>query len=104
MRKLKLIIIFLVSLSLIPVIVGCAGGKTYESTGEHLDDSIITTKVKASILGDSKLKLLQISVETFKGVVQLSGFVNSNEAATRAVDLTRRVKGVKQVNNSLIVK
>jgi osmotically-inducible protein OsmY len=104
MRKLKLIVIFLVSLSLIPIIVGCAGGKTYESTGEHLDDSIITTKVKASILGDSKLKLLQISVETFKGVVQLSGFVNSNEAATRAVDLTRRVKGVKQVNNSLIVK
>jgi osmotically-inducible protein OsmY len=104
MRKLKLIIIFLVSLSLIPVIVGCAGGKTYESTGEHFDDAIITTKVKASILGDSKLKLLQINVETFKGVVQLSGFVNTNEAATRAVDLTRRVKGVKQVNNSLIVK
>ncbi|MSS76074.1 MAG: BON domain-containing protein [Methyloglobulus sp.] len=104
MRKLKLIIIFLVSLSLIPVIVGCAGGKTYESTGEHFDDAIITTKVNASILGDSKLKLLQINVETFKGIVQLSGFVNTNEAATRAVDLTRRVRGVKQVNNSLIVK
>ena len=104
MRKLKLIIIFLASLSLIPVIVGCAGGKTYESTGEHFDDAIITTKVSASILGDSKLKLLQINVETFKGIVQLSGFVNTNEAATRAVDLTRRVRGVKQVNNSLIVK
>lgn len=104
MRKLKLIIIFLASLSLIPVIVGCAGGKTYESTGEHFDDAIITTKVNASILGDSKLKLLQINVETFKGIVQLSGFVNTNEAATRAVDLTRRVRGVKQVNNSLIVK
>jgi osmotically-inducible protein OsmY len=104
MRKLKLIILFLLSLSLVPNLVGCAGGKTYESTGEHFDDAIITTKVKASILGDAKLKLLQISVETFKGVVQLSGFVNSNEAATRAVDLTRRVKGVKQVNNSLIVK
>lgn len=104
MRKLKLIILFLVSLSLVPLIVGCAGGKTYESTGEHLDDSVITAKVKASILGDSKLKLLQIGVETFRGVVQLSGFVNSNEAATRAVDLARRVRGVKQVNNSLIVK
>jgi osmotically-inducible protein OsmY len=104
MRKLKLITIFLVSLSLTPAIVGCAGGKTYESTGEHFDDSIITTKVKASIVGDSKLKVLQIGVETFRGVVQLSGFVNSNEAATRAVDLARRVKGVKQVNNSLIVK
>ncbi|WP_411726158.1 BON domain-containing protein [Methyloglobulus sp.] len=104
MRKLKLIILFLVSLSLVPLIVSCAGGKTYESTGEHLDDSVITSKVKASILGDSKLKVSQIGVETFKGVVQLSGFVNSKEAATRAVDLARRVKGVKQVNNSLIVK
>jgi osmotically-inducible protein OsmY len=104
MRKLKLITVFLVSLSLTPAIVGCAGGKTYESTGEHFDDTVITTKVKASIMGDSKLKVLQIGVETFRGVVQLSGFVNSNEAATRAVDLARRVKGVKQVNNSLIVK
>ena len=104
MRKLKLIILFLVSLSLVSLIVGCAGDKTYESTGEHLDDSVITTKVKASILGDSKLKLLQIGVETFKGIVQLSGFVNSKEAATWAVDLARRVRGVKQVNNSLIVK
>lgn len=104
MRKFKLIILFLVSLSLVPSLVGCAGGRTHESTGEYLDDSAITSKVKASILGDSKLKVSQISVETFKGVVQLSGFVNSNEAATRAVDLARRVKGVKQVNNSLIVK
>jgi osmotically-inducible protein OsmY len=87
-----------------PVLTGCAGGRTTESTGEYFDDSVVTSKVKASILKDSKLKLLQINVETFKGVVQLSGFVNSNESANRAVDLTRRVKGVKQVNNSLIVK
>jgi BON domain len=104
MHKLKLIILILTSLSIVPMLAGCAGGKTYESTGEHLDDSIITSKVKASILGDSKLKVMQIGVETFKGVVQLSGFVNSTAAATRAVDLARRVKGVKQVNNSLIVK
>jgi osmotically-inducible protein OsmY len=104
MSKFKLIILFLLSLSLVPSLVGCAGGRTYESTGEYLDDSAITSKVKASILGDSKLKVSQISVETFKGVVQLSGFVNSSEAAARAVDLARRVRGVKQVNNSLIVK
>jgi osmotically-inducible protein OsmY len=104
MRNLKLIILFLVSLPLVTTVVGCAGGKTHESTGEIFDDTVITSKVKASILGDSKLKLLQISVETYKGVVQLSGFVNSSAAATRAVDLTRRVRGVKQVNNSLIVK
>jgi osmotically-inducible protein OsmY len=89
---------------LVVSIAGCAGGKTYESTGEYLDDSAITTKVKTSILGDSKLKFFQISVKTFKGVVQLSGFVNSNEVATRATEITRTVKGVKMVNNSLIVK
>jgi osmotically-inducible protein OsmY len=104
MRKLKLILLFLLSLSLVSFVVGCAGGKTHESTGEYFDDSVVTNKVKASILRDPKLKMLQISVETFKGVVQLSGFVNTSEAASRAVDLARRVKGVKQVNNSLIVK
>lgn len=104
MQKLKLLLIICCSLSLMPVLTGCAGGRTTESTGEYFDDSIITSKVNASILGDSKLKFLQINVETFKGVVQLSGFVNSDAAAKRAVDLTRRVKGVKQVNNSLIVK
>ena len=100
MSKFKLIISFL----LIILIAGCAGGTTHESTGEYLDDSVLTTKVQTSILGDSKLKLLQINVETFKGVVQLSGFVDSAGAANRAVELVRKVKGVKSVNNSLIVK
>lgn len=85
-------------------LAGCAGGTKHESTGEYLDDSVLTTKVKTSILGDSKLKLLQINVETYKGVVQLSGFVDSKNAAERAVELTRTVSGVKSVNNSLIVK
>ncbi len=100
MSKFKLIIGFLLTM----LIAGCAGGATYESTGEYLDDSVLTTKVKTSILGDSRLKLLQINVETFKGVVQLSGFVDSASAAARAVELARTVKGVKTVNNSLIVK
>ncbi len=104
MSKLNLLLRLLISLMLVVSIAGCAGGKTYESTGEYLDDSAITTKVKTSILGDSKLKFFQISVKTFKGVVQLSGFVNSNEVATRATEITRTVKGVKMVNNSLIVK
>lgn len=104
MHKFKLIILFLLSLSLVPTLVGCAGGKTHESTGEYFDDAVISAKVRTSLLNDPKIKLLQISVETFKGVVQLSGFVNSTEAATRAVDIARRVRGVKQVNNSLIVK
>ncbi len=100
MSKCKLII----GLLLVMLIAGCAGGTTHESTGEYIDDSVLTTKVKTSILGDSKLKLLQINVETFKGIVQLSGFVDSAGAATRAVELARTVKGVKSVNNSLIVK
>ncbi|MGZ5029524.1 MAG: BON domain-containing protein [Methylobacter sp.] len=100
MSKLKLIMVFLLTM----LIVGCAGGAKHESTGEYLDDAVLTTKVQTSILGDSRLKLMQINVETFKGVVQLSGFVDSAAAATRAVDLARTVKGVKTVNNSLIVK
>lgn len=104
MRKLKLVIIILLSFSFVISVAGCAGGKTHESTGEYFDDSVLTNKVKLSILGDAKLQFMDISVETFKGVVQLSGFVSSSEAATRAVDLARRVRGVKQVNNSLIVK
>ncbi len=82
----------------------CAGSRSYESTGEYIDDTILTTKVKTSILGDSSLKVMQIDVETFKGVVQLSGFVDSSNAVTRAVELARTVRGVKSVNNSLIVK
>jgi len=100
MSKFKLIMVFLLTM----LVVGCAGGAKHESTGEYLDDSVLTTKVKTSILGDSRLKMLQINVETFKGVVQLSGFVDSAAAATRAVELARTVKGVKTVNNSLIVK
>lgn len=100
MSKFKLII----GLLLITLLAGCAGGSTRESTGEYLDDSVLTTKVKTSILGDSSLKMLQINVETFKGVVQLSGFVDSASAANRAVELARKVRGVKSVNNSLIVK
>ncbi len=95
---------FLIGLLLMAALAGCAGGRTYESTGEYLDDTSVTTKVKSSILMDPRLKTLQINVKTFKGVVQLSGFVDSESAATRAVEVARTVKGVKMVNNSLIVK
>jgi osmotically-inducible protein OsmY len=83
---------------------GCAGGKTYESTGEYFDDVAITSKVKTSILGDGKLRFFQIDVTTFKGIVQLSGFVDNKEISTRASEVTRTIKGVKMVNNNLIVK
>ena len=104
MNKSNLILRFLISLLLVISVVGCAGGKNRESTGEYFDDFAITAKVKAAILAKPKLKTLQISVETFKGVVQLSGFVDSSDAASRAAEVARTVKGVKMVNNSLIVK
>lgn len=106
MNKLKLMTRFLLGFVLVISLslTGCAGGKKHESTGEYFDDIVLTTKVKASILGDSRLKVLQIDVETYKGVVQLSGFVDTADAANRAVELARRVRGVKMVNNSLIVK
>jgi len=94
----------LLVLLVMAVIAGCAGGRTQESTGEYFDDSTITAKVKAAILGDPDLKVLQINVETFKGVVQLSGFVNSPQAVSRAVEVARGVSGVKSVKNNLIVK
>ena len=84
--------------------LGCASTKTQESTGEYIDDSVITSKVKAEILGDEHLKSLQIGVETHKGVVQLSGFVNSADAKRRAGEVASRVKGVSGVRNDLIVK
>ncbi len=95
---------FILALALIGSFSGCAGGRTYESTGEYLDNTALTSKVKASILGDPRLKLMQIDVESFKGVVQLSGFVDSAAAAERAVEVVRKIRGVKSVNNSLIVK
>jgi len=83
---------------------GCAGTSTRESTGEYIDNSVLTSKVKAAIFNDPMLKVLQINVETFKGVVQLSGFVDSPEAAARAVEVARSVDGVKAVKNKMSVK
>ena len=86
------------------VIAGCAGTRTTESTGEYVDGSAITAKVKAAILDDPGLKVFDISVETFKDVVQLSGFVNSTEIRNRATVVASRVSGVRSVKNDLIVK
>jgi len=95
---------FLLMLLAMALIGGCAGSRTQESTGEYVDDSTITAKVKAAILGDPDLKVLQINVETFKGVVQLSGFVNSPQVVSRAGEVASRVSGVKSVKNNLLVK
>lgn len=85
-------------------VLGCAGGPKQESTGEYIDDTKITTMVKAAILDDPGLKVTEINVETFKGKVQLSGFVSSRDQIDRAVEVTRKVKGVKSVANDLRLK
>lgn len=95
---------FLVCIALVIGFVGCASTPTRESTGQYVDDSTITTKVKAAIFNDPTLKVFQINVETFKGVVQLSGFVDSAQNVSKAGEVARGVGGVKSVNNSLLVK
>ena len=76
----------------------------HESTGEYVDDSVITTKVKALLAEDDFLKSFKIKVKTYKGIVQLHGFVNSQQAADKAAEITKGVKGVKSIKNNLIVK
>jgi len=85
-------------------VVGCSSTPQKEGTGEYIDDSVITTKVKTAIFNESTLKSAEINVETFKGVVQLSGFVNSQADINKAVEVARSVSGVKSVNNAMRVK
>lgn len=84
--------------------VGCSSTRTQEGTGEYIDDTVITAKVKAAIFDDPMLKSSEINVETYKGVVQLSGFVSSREAIVRAVDVARRIRGVRSVKNDMQLK
>jgi hyperosmotically inducible protein len=104
MKKRNVIIGYLVLLMLVATFAACSSTRTHESTGEYVDDSTITTKVKALLAEDDFLKSFQIGVETYKGVIQLSGFVNSQQAVNKAGEIARSVKGVKSVKNNLIVK
>ena len=85
-------------------LMACASTSKQSSTGEYVDDSVITTKVKSLLAKDDFLKSFQIGVETYKGIVQLSGFVNSRQAVDKAYQIAYSVKGVKSVKNDLIVK
>lgn len=89
---------------LLASLLGCATTSKQEGTGQYFDDSVITTKVKAAILEEPSLKSAEINVETFKGTVQLSGFVSSRAAIDKAVEVTREVKGVTSVKNDMRVK
>jgi osmotically-inducible protein OsmY len=104
MVKRHRVLSFLVCIALVTAFLGCASTPTRESSGQYVDDSAITTKVKAAIFDDPLLKVLQINVETFKGEVQLSGFVDSAQNIRRAGEVARGVRGVRSVKNDLIVK
>ena len=81
--------------------LGCASTSKQSSTGEYFDDTLITTKVKTAILNEPSLKVTQINVETFKNVVQLSGFVDSAASMDKAVTVARSVQGVSSVKNDM---
>ncbi len=96
--------ILLLAAAALTSVVGCAATRTQESTGQYMDDTAITTRVKAAIFNDASLKSAEINVETFKGVVQLSGFVNSNADIQRAVALAQGLSGVRSVKNDMRLK
>jgi osmotically-inducible protein OsmY len=85
-------------------LLGCSPTPVREGTGEYVDDTVITSKVKTAILTESTLKVAQINVETFRGRVQLSGFVNSQAAVDKAEAVARSVTGVTSVKNDVTVK
>ena len=95
---------FITALLLSAVLASCSTLEGKETAGEYIDDSAITTKVKAAILKDSSLSAFDIGVETMQNTVQLSGFVDSKQKAARAEKLARSVKGVQAVSNDLVVK
>ena len=90
--------------SLVATMAGCASTSTKEGTGEYIDDSVITAKVKASIFNEPTIKASEINVETFKGDVQLSGFVADPADAQKAATIARGIKGVTSVKNDVRVK
>jgi osmotically-inducible protein OsmY len=94
----------LVATTLLLATFGCAATRTHEATGQYVDDSVITTKVKSAILGEPGLKVAEINVETFKGVVQLSGFVSTRDDINSAMKVARNVDGVKSVTNNMQIK
>ena len=104
MKKSYIFMHLLVVLMMMAVFVACASTPKQEGTGEYIDDSVITAKIKTQLATDDFLKSFQIRVESRKGIVQLSGFVDSQNAIDKAGQIARGVEGVKSVKNDLIVK
>jgi osmotically-inducible protein OsmY len=103
MKQLKNISAFFLAV-ILATLLGCASTSKKEGTGEYLDDTIVTSKVKAAVLNEPSLKSAEINVETFKGVVQLSGFVSTEANIQKAVEVARSVNGVTSVKNDMRVK
>jgi osmotically-inducible protein OsmY len=104
MKKGYILILYVVIPILIATFAACASTPKRESTGEYLDDSVITTKVKAILIKDEALKAFHISVKTYRGVVQLSGSVDSQKTIDKAGQVASSVGGVKSVENKLVIK
>ena len=94
----------LVSALMLTMLGGCASTRAHESTGQYIDDTTLTTTVKAAIFNEPSLKVAEINVETFKGEVQLSGFVRSADDIATAVRVAHQVRGVQSVKNDMRVK
>jgi osmotically-inducible protein OsmY len=104
MKRIKVLCVaFVVAASAVAGLTGCAGDRYHDSTGEYIDDSSVTARVK-SALGDDSYKYPGVKVTTFKGTVQLSGFVDDRTQKSRAGTIARGVQGVKEVDNNITVK
>ena len=97
-------ICLLFAATIVIVMMGCASTDKKEGTGEYIDDTVITAKVKAALVDDPDLKAMEINVETFKGIVQLSGFVKTAAEISKATKVAKDVKGVNSVKNDIRLK
>ena len=98
------LILSLSAVALIGGLTGCAGDRYTQSTGERIDDQADSSRVRKALSADTQYKYGDVTVQTFKGVVQLSGFVNSRDQKNRAGDLAKNVQGVRGVENNITVK
>ncbi len=97
-------LLFVAGLGSALLVTGCAGTADRESTGEYIDNSAITARVKSALASDDLVKAREINVESFRGTVQLSGFVSTSEEKARAERVTKSVAGVQEVKNNITVK
>ena len=104
MKHFRNLLLALATALMLAVVGGCSSTPQHEGTGEYVDDAVITTKVKAAIFNEPTLKATEINVETYKGVVQLSGFVSSEASKEKAAAVAKEVKGVKSVKNDIRLK